>query len=195
MARPAKYDRDVMLEKALDLFWTKGYEATSVQDLLTGLDIHRGTLYDSFGDKHTLYLEVLDFYQKKVGVQLLGILQEPGSKKAAIEKLFRALVNNFAAENGRRGCLYTNASMELSLSDTQVAAKVSVSQELLGQALLLALQEAQAAGEIPVRSAPELQTLAGFLLSNLQGLRVLARTYTNVRELDGIAKIALAALG
>ncbi|QJX47975.1 TetR/AcrR family transcriptional regulator [Hymenobacter taeanensis] len=194
MARPAKYDRDVMLEKALDLFWTRGYEATSVQDLLTGLDIHRGTLYDSFGDKHTLYLEVLDFYQKKVGAKLLTILQQPGSKKAAIQALFQTMVNNFATDNGRRGCLYTNATMELSLCDEQVAAKVALSQQQLGQGLLKALQEAQAAGEIPSRSPQELQVLAAFLLNNLQGLRVLARTHENVRELHQIAKLALAAL-
>ncbi|MCB2409161.1 TetR/AcrR family transcriptional regulator [Hymenobacter lucidus] len=194
MARPAKYDRETMLQRALDLFWTKGYEATSVQNLLTGLDIHRGTLYDSFGDKHTLYLEVLAYYEDKVGKPLLALLWQPGSKKVAIEQLFATLVRNFGQDTGRRGCLVTNAAMELALSDAEVAARVGFNQQRFADGFLQALQQAVADGDLAPRTPEQLQTLALFLLTTLQGLRVLARTHTHFAELQQVANLALAAL-
>jgi TetR/AcrR family transcriptional repressor of nem operon len=194
MPRPAKYDRTTMLDRALDLFWTKGYEATSVHDLLAGLDIHRGTLYDSFGDKHSLFMEVLAHYQQNVGTKLLHVLAQPGSKKQAIHRLFQMLIDNVGTANGRRGCLLTNTAMELAQCDAQVATAVDQYQGLLLEAFRLALAEAQAAGEIPPRTPEQLQVLAQYLLSNLQGLRVLARTNATVAELHQVAHIALKAL-
>jgi TetR/AcrR family transcriptional repressor of nem operon len=194
MARPAKYPRETMLERALELFWTKGYEGTSVQDLLDALDIHKGTLYDSFGDKHALYMEVLAHYQRTLGGQLLAVLTQPGSKKAAIQELFDRLVTSLASPEGKRGCLFTNATMELALSDAQVAPAVSQSHSRLADAFDQALTEAQQAGEIPLRSPQEVRGLAQFLVSNIQGLRVLARTSPGEDTLRQVAKIALTTL-
>jgi TetR/AcrR family transcriptional repressor of nem operon len=194
MARPAKYPREMMLERAMDLFWTKGYEATSVQNLLDSLDIHRGTLYDSFGDKHGLYMEVLAHYRHTVGGQLLKILAQPGPKKAIIHQLFDLLTGGLATAEGQRGCLFTNATMELSLADAAVATAVGTSQIDLTAAFERTLTEAQQAGEIPQRTPEDVHTLAQFLVTSIQGLRVLARTNSNLTELRQITKIALSVL-
>lgn len=194
MARPAKYPRETMLQRALELFWTKGYEATSVQDLLDGLDIHRGTLYDSFGDKHRLYMEVLAHYKQTVGANLVGILAQPGSKKAHIYQFFDLMAANLATPTGQRGCLFTNATMELSLADATVATAINASHAELTAAFEQTLAEAQQAGEIPARTSAELHTLAQFLVINILGMRVLARTGPSLAELRQISKIALKAL-
>ena len=194
MARPAKYPRETMLERAMDLFWTKGYEATSVQDLLDGLDIHRGTLYDSFGDKHGLYMEVLAHYRNTIGKRLQAILAQPGSKKAVIHQVFDLMTGTLATADGQRGCLLTNATMELSLSDAAVATAVETSQLNLTAAFQQTLTEAQQAGEIRMRTPEETQALAQYLVTNIQGLRVQARTNCNLLALQQITKIALSVL-
>jgi TetR/AcrR family transcriptional repressor of nem operon len=194
MARPAKYPRETMLERAMDLFWTKGYEATSVQDLLNGLDIHRGTLYDSFGDKHGLYMEVLAHYRNTIGARLLKTLAQPGSKKAIIYQVFDLMTSTLATAEGRRGCLLTNATMELSLSDAAVAGAVGTSQLNLTAAFEQTLTEAQQAGEISARSPPDLHALAQYLVTSIQGLRVQARTNANLLALRQITKIVLSVL-
>lgn len=194
MARPAKYPRETMLQRALDLFWTKGYEATSVQDLLAGLDIHRGTLYDSFGDKHGLYLEVLAHYQRTVGERLLAGLAQPGSKKVAIRALFGRLVASLASAEGLRGCLLTNATMELALTDADVGPAASQAHLRLVEALAQALAAARQAGELSPRSPAQVRGLAEFLGSSILGLRVLARTQPGEAVLRQVADLALSIL-
>jgi TetR/AcrR family transcriptional repressor of nem operon len=184
MARPIKYPHETLLQRALDLFWTKGYEATSVQDLLTHLDIHKGTLYASFGDKHTLYLEVLAYYQRTVNKRLLAVLAEPGSPLATI----RALVE------GRRGCLFTNATMESALADGEIAAVVGQAQTQLTGALERTLTAAQQAEEMPHHSPQQTRSLALFLSTAIQGLRVVARTNPSEDSLRQVATIALSVL-
>jgi TetR/AcrR family transcriptional repressor of nem operon len=194
MARPIKYPHETLLQRALDLFWTKGYEATSVQDLLTHLDIHKGTLYASFGDKHTLYLEVLAYYQRTINERLLAVLAEPGSPLATIRALFDRLVTSLASVEGRRGCLFTNATMESALADGEIAAVVGQAQTQLTGALERTLTAAQQAEEMPRYSSQKIRSLALFLSTAIQGLRVVARTSPSEYSLQQVAAIALSVL-
>ncbi|WP_128547068.1 TetR/AcrR family transcriptional regulator [Larkinella soli] len=194
MARPVKYDRDILLQKAMDIFWTKGYEAASVHDLLTGLDIHRGTLYDSFGDKHSLFMEVLEYYERNVGFPLLRILEQPGPKKAAIRDLFDRLVTVLSSESGRRGCLMTNAAIERALCDDTVAARTERVNAVWIGSFRKALETAQSAGEMPPRDPQATEALARYLYATVQGLRVLARTSRSSAELRPVVEIALTSL-
>jgi TetR/AcrR family transcriptional repressor of nem operon len=194
MARPIKYPHETLLQRALDLFWTKGYEATSVQDLLTHLDVHKGTLYASFGDKHALYLEVLAYYQRTVNERLLAVLAEPGSKVGAIRHLFDRLVASLASAEGRRGCLFTNATMEAGLAEGAVASVVIHAQAQLTEALERALTAAQQAGEMPRHAAQKTHSLALFLSTTIQGLRVMARTGPGEDSLRQVVALALSLL-
>jgi TetR/AcrR family transcriptional repressor of nem operon len=192
MARPRKFDTNLLLEKAMHVFWQRGYEQTSVQDLVQALAVHPGTLYDTFGDKHALLVAVLDRYAATVGNQLLGLLNQPGPRRQAIERLFEASVTHLAGEQGRYGCLMTNVAMERALCDSDSARRVAAYQETVEAAFVQALQEAQATGEMAPRSAADTLSLARFLNGCLQGMRVLARSGPQARpRLQAIAQQAL----
>jgi TetR/AcrR family transcriptional repressor of nem operon len=192
VARPRKFDTDLLLEKAMHLFWKQGYEQTSVQELGGALSVHPGTLYDTFGDKHALLLTVLDRYVKTVGCQVLDVLKEPGSRRQAIERLFALSVARLTSETGSYGCLMTNIAMERAHCDAQTTRRVADYQQTVEEALVEALKEAQASGELSPRPESDTLSLARFLNGCLQGMRVLARSGPQARaRIEAIAQNAL----
>src|ERR1043166_8391314 len=113
MARHKEFDRDEALHKAMEVFWARGYEATSMQNLVEHMGISRQSLYDTFGDKHSLYLEALDRYQEVESRKLIELLERPGSVKKALRQLFTGVVEGSLCDGQRRGCLMNNAMSEL----------------------------------------------------------------------------------
>src|SRR6266851_1586631 len=89
MPRQKEFDREAALDGAMAAFWTKGYTATSIEDLVTRMGIQRGSLYATFGDKRSLFLSALGRYQRVVTRELLAALEAPGSGLAAIRRFFR----------------------------------------------------------------------------------------------------------
>src|SRR5260370_35536195 len=84
MARPREFDRDEALKRALAVFWEKGYEATSTDDLIRAIGIGRQSMYDTFGDKHQLYLEALRLYEANTGAALFKRLYKAPSPCVAL---------------------------------------------------------------------------------------------------------------
>jgi TetR/AcrR family transcriptional repressor of nem operon len=192
VARPRKFDTDLLLDKAMHLFWKQGYEPTSVQDLGGVLAVHPGTLYDTFGDKHALLLLALDRYVKTVGCQVMDVLKEPGSRRQAIERLFEVSVTRLTSETGAYGCLMTNIAMERAHCDPETIRRVAAYQQTVEEALAEALREAQAKGELAPRTEADTLSLARFLNGCLQGMRVLARSGPQARaRIEAIAQNAL----
>ena len=195
MARPAKFDTEPLLDKAMNLFWRQGYEATSVQELGNELDLHPGSIYNTFGDKHTLFMAVLDRYVTTLGCSLTDLLSQPGSRLRAIEQVFQTSVELLSGNAGRRGCLMTNTAMECADYDPEAARKVAAYQQTMEDALTDTLNLAQANGEIRPRTPEEVQTLARFLNGCLQGMRVLAHSGPDARpRLEAMAQLALQAV-
>jgi TetR/AcrR family transcriptional repressor of nem operon len=192
VARPRKFDTDLLLDKAMHLFWKRGFEQTSVQDIGQALAVHPGTLYDTFGDKHALLMSVLDRYVKTVGCQVLDVLKEPGPRRPAIERLFAVSVARLTSEDGPYGCLMTNIAMERAHCDAQTSRRVAAYQQTVEEALAEVLREAQARGELSPRPEADTLALARFLNGCLQGMRVLARSGPQARaRLEAIAQKAL----
>ena len=192
MARTKEFDPDAVLQKALELFWERGYEATSMADLVAHLGISRASLYDTFGSKHDLYVQALDRYVQSRDPGLVEILSQPGPVLPAV----RALVDAYAAESldGRsRGCMVVNAAVELMPRDPQAARRVEASWDTLETALTSALTRARAQGEIPAGKDP--RALARFLLVMLQGMRVLGRAHPEPGRVRDAAAQALSLLG
>ena len=94
MARPKAFDEEVVLDRAVEVFWAKGYEATSIQDLVDAMGIQRGSLYATFGGKHQLFLTALDRYGEVVVKKLLAILESKPSALESIEQFFAQLVEH-----------------------------------------------------------------------------------------------------
>jgi TetR/AcrR family transcriptional repressor of nem operon len=192
MPRPREFDRDVVLDRAMRVFWTWGYEAASVQRLMTRMGIQRGSLYATFGDKRGLFFAALDRYDRVATARLLAALESPGSGKMAIRDFFRLKVE-LAMEPGRpRGCLVTNSATELASRDRGTATKVGAVLAKLEAGFHRAVERAQKAGEID--GARNARALARFLTSSAQGLSVMAKTFPERVILEDIVTVTLAAL-
>ncbi|MDT0449113.1 TetR/AcrR family transcriptional regulator [Streptomyces hesseae] len=176
MARTKEFDPDAALQSALELFWERGYEATSMADLVERLGIARASLYSTFGGKHDLYLKALERYGEQQNPRIVAELSQPGPALPAV----RALVRRFAAEAAgdapRRGCFVTNTAVELGPRDPAAARRVEEAWHHMETALTSALIRAAAQGELPEDRDPV--ALARMLLVLLQGLRVTGRLDT-----------------
>lgn len=193
MARPKTFDRTQMLDKAVELFWDRGYEATSINDLLDHLGIRRQSLYDTFGDKHALFLEALKRYdERQNSVSVIGILEGPGSGKEVIERVFHTAVQILKQTKPPRGCLIVNTMVELAPHDEEVARWIAERVAQTQQAFYRALTRAYEEGELQAQH--DLLALARFLTAALQGLNLTARANGDPDQLQDIANVALSVL-
>jgi TetR/AcrR family transcriptional repressor of nem operon len=192
MARPKTFDPALVIDRAMHVFWRQGYEATSVQDLVDALEIGRGSLYDTFGDKHALFLATLDHYSEMVFTALLPPLQSEGSVRDSLQQFLVRVLDLATAPASPPGCLITNTLAELGLRDTDVAQRILSNYQQLDAALIIALRRGQERGEISERhSAP---ALARFLLTTMQGLRILAKGQPDRALLEEVISVALTTL-
>jgi TetR/AcrR family transcriptional repressor of nem operon len=192
MGRTKEFDPDAVLQQALELFWERGYEATSMADLVAHLGIARASIYATFGGKHDLYLKALERYQRTRDPEVVTMLSQPGPVLPAIQALLEWYANESVHDERRRGCMGVNAAVELVARDPQVARRVESSWNTLETMLTAALTRAQAQGELPADKDPV--ALARFLLVVLQGMRIFGRAHPNPDRLRDAAEQAFAAL-
>lgn len=192
MARPREFEIDEALDAAMELFWEKGYEATSIADLTERLGIGRASLYAAFGDKHELYLRALDRYIKTRDPDPVELLSRPGPVLPAVRALVRAYAEESACDAKRRGCMIVNAATERLPGDAAVERRIEAAWNALETALVSALIRARAQGELPPDRDP--RALARFILVLLQGMRVVAKGSPDPDRLRDAADQALALL-
>ena len=191
MARPREFDCGEALRRALAVFWEKGFEATSTDDLVRAMGIGRQSMYDTFGDKHQLYLEALQLYEANSGAELFKRIYETPSPFVAICDYILSIADGTSADRSR-GCFYVNATNELASSDPDVAAVIRTSSARCEAAFERILREAKQRGEVD-RSVDE-RVAARFLLSTIRGLRVSAKADVEPEDLRAIATLALSTL-
>lgn len=192
MARHKEFDPDLALERAMHLFWRRGYEATSVQDLLDELGVARQSLYATFGSKDELYARALDRYCAHHSGALVDALE--GAQE--IRPVLRTLLHDMAAADtsgpDRRGCLLVNAATERAGGDPATAQRVNQTLCRVEAALELALLRARARGELRADTDPV--GLARFLTTFIQGLRVMGKGGAGRAVLDDAISTALSLL-
>ncbi|GGS12427.1 TetR family transcriptional regulator [Streptomyces aureoverticillatus] len=194
MARTKEFDPDAALTAALELFWSRGYEATSMADLVEHLGIGRASIYATFGNKRELYLKAVDRYTELCEPMLVDELSRPGPALPGI----RAVLHRFAAESSERdtrlaGCFVTNTAAELAPHDPAADRRVELNWEQIETLLHSALSRARAQGEIPEGRDP--RALARMLLVLLQGMRVVGKVSGGEARVRDAADAALALLG
>ena len=192
MARPREFEHDVVLDRAMRTFWSRGYEATSVQDLVDRMGIQRGSLYATFGDKRALFFAAIDRYDRVVTAKLLAALDEPASGADAIRQFFRLKIELAVAAGRPRGCLVTNSATELATRDRATATRVAAVLTKIEAAFHRAVVRGQKAGEIDRARKP--QALARFLTSSAQGLSVMAKAFPERAILEDVVDVILAVL-
>ncbi|ARZ66865.1 TetR/AcrR family transcriptional regulator [Streptomyces sp. HU2014] len=171
MARTKEFDPDAALQSALELFWERGYEATSMADLVEHLGVARASLYATFGNKHELYLKALERYGEQSTV--LEELSRPGPALPAVRALIRRFADESACDELRRGCFITNTAVELAPRDPDAGRRVERSWDGMETALTSALLRARAQGELPAGRDPA--GLARMLFVLMQGMRVVGK--------------------
>ncbi len=192
MARPREFDRDRALDRAMRLFWKQGYEATSVQDLREHLGLHPGSLYNTFRDKHSLFLEALDRYEATEGDRTCQLLGANDAGRKAIRQLFLLVVEADAKDPDRKGCLMVNSAVELAAHDPEVRRRAEASRGQLVRLFRQAILRGQQRGEINVEH--DADALSEFLVNSLFGLRLTAKLVTDQATLRQVVETTLRAL-
>ncbi len=191
IGRPTEFDRQDVLEKAMGLFWRNGYEATGLTDLTNEMGIGRQSLYNAFGDKHSLFVEAIKHYASRNSQPLIGILQAPGSGVSNIRKALEAVVS-FATNGDCCGCLVTNSIVELAPHDEEVAEVVRSALNRVEKAFKDAVDRAVESGEISANT--DTRAVARFLNNTLHGMVVLGKASASKTVLRDVVKIALSKL-
>jgi len=193
MARPKEFDREEALDRAVELFWRRGYEATSMNDLVEHLAIGRQSLYDTFGDKHALYLAAITRYRQRHAGWFHGVLDAPVPVRRALANLFDTLIAEQCGDVDHKGCFLVNAAMELGAGDREVRRSISIDREALERAIEVRLVAAQEAGEIAPHLSP--LSLARFFAAIVHGLVVTAKMTRNRSAVEDAARVAVSILG
>ena len=178
VTRTKEFEPDRALDSAMDLFWRRGYEATSVHDLVAEMGIGRGSMYGTFGDKRALFLAALERFEESRVSRADEILEGSASAVEGIRRLFETTIEGLVSYEPRRGCLLANTAVELAPHDEDAFER--------------ALVRGRATGEIPADRDPK--ALARFLVSTLHGVRVLARAGVDRAVLDDSVRMALEVL-
>ncbi len=190
MPKPKQFDQEKTIQLAMRLFWTQGYEATSIQDLVETLDLSRSSIYDTFGDKHQLFLKALDNYRQLIVQNIERLLMSDQPFPAMLARLFDQFIND--GQGRTQGCFMVNSIAELAPQDPEVVDIAARYSGEVQQLLIQALAAAQARGEI--RTTAEPQALALFLFNNLQGLRILLKSEKDTTRLVAVRDLTLAVL-
>jgi TetR/AcrR family transcriptional repressor of nem operon len=190
MGRSKEFEESEVLQKAMELFWKQGYEKTSMSDLVEHMGVHRGSLYDTFGDKHTLFLKTLDRFGEFIRARLKSETSRAETAKQAIQFIFDLMIEGTGGINW--GCLYVNSAAELALRDMDVNEKTEEAFIRTEHLLADLIRKGQQSGEFSCDYDAEV--LAESLHNTLLGIRVLARTSASKEKLYRIADFSLALL-
>ncbi len=175
----------------MEIFWTKGYEATSVQDLVDAMGINRGSLYDTFGDKHALFTAAITHYGRTITQSIEDTLDGPGSPLGNIRKLMSQIADP-APDGECRGCLATNTVVELAPHDPEVAEAVKALLRRVEKAFHRTLVRAVEIGELSPDANP--RALARFLCCTIQGLVVMGKASASRSTIKDIVKVTLSTM-
>jgi AcrR family transcriptional regulator len=168
MARPREFDENKVIENLMNVFWNKGYEASTMQDLVKASGLLKGSLYGAFGDKQALYLMALKHYDRTRIQAGIDMLNGEGSARQKIARLFDNVIESTKRGLFAGGCLLCNASLEKAVSDKQVKSEIKTTIRRLKGAIMDAI-------EMDGVNEDQAASLAAFIVSAYFGTRVLAR--------------------
>jgi len=190
--RPREFNVDAALNRALDAFWSKGYEATSVDDLCAITGLSRSSLYSTFGSKRDLLLRSVDRYVERRTPDIAAILAQPMPVREALATLARQFIEQIVSGPGRRGCFLGNCAAELPRGDRAALARVRQGLAQTEATFRAALMRAVACGELP--SDVDIRALARFLTAGFQGLRLIGKVNPGRAVLEDVARTMLQCL-
>lgn len=192
MARPREFDEETVLDAAVQCFWDRGYEATSVRDLIDRTGLTGASLYNAFGDKRALYQKALEHYVDGSIVDRIKRCERMAPREA-IEAFFAEILRRSLGDRQHKGCMLVNAALDVAPHDPDFRKIVAGVLVRIEDFFLACVRAGQSDGTI--NRSLEAENIARHLLGVLMGVRVLARVRPERTLLEGIVMTALATLG
>ncbi|MEM0982732.1 MAG: TetR/AcrR family transcriptional regulator [Planctomycetota bacterium] len=174
LGRPREFDVDEALDKAMDAFWARGYEATSVADLMGAMGLQKGSIYKAFGDKHSLFLRALDRYLDEVIEAVKSAISSAPDERMAVRGWLSGVVaGRCSRSNRRRGCFAINSLVELAPHDPEVNTRLRRHLEQLRGLIVPVVAAGQSKGLLRDNASAEAAT--DMLIAFVQGIVADAR--------------------
>jgi AcrR family transcriptional regulator len=190
--RPRTFDETEALDRALSVFWEKGYEGASLSDLTEAMGINRPSLYAAFGDKRALFLRALDRYAAGPAAYAAEAIERAATGREAAGALLHAMADRLTASGHPRGCLAVHGALSCSDEGADVARELARRRGELECGLRRRFERAAAEGELPPGAATA-AALAKFVTTVAHGMGVQAKSGATAGELHAVADLALAA--
>ena len=188
MPRSKTYDDDLVLEKAMKVFWLHGYEATSVRLLEKEMGINQFSIYSSFQNKKNLFINAIRSYREYMKNHHFQLLLQENAGFQELERFFLEAVNVNLTERRSKGCLIVNTAGELGDKDSDIAREINQYYDFIREMIKNVLRNAVRKQEIPVITDVEQQ--ANFFLGVMQSLSVASKTMEN-KQLNDFISLAL----
>jgi TetR/AcrR family transcriptional repressor of nem operon len=192
MAREREFDPTQALDRAVALFWERGYSETSMEDLVDTTGVSRYGIYGTFGNKRELFIAALRRYAHVMAVETRPELFLPDAGLADLKAFFRAMLERAIGPEAQRGCMICNTAIEIAPHDETIAAAVRGLFDELASVFTTALQNAKKSGD--VSKSLDVKATAEVLVGMLQGAAVFARTGTSKARLKRYVDSAMAIL-
>lgn len=192
MARTKDFDEQEVLAKAMRLFWHKGYNATSMQDLVDGLGISRSSLYDTFGDKRSLYLKALERYRQSAGGKMCAVVSHTASARQGVRQLLEMVTRELLGDEQHKGCFMVNAGVETAPHDAEVNRLIGQQDQMMEDAFYNTILKGQQSGEIGSRR--DARALTRFISNVIKGMQVSAKSNTDPSFFEDIIETTMLAL-
>jgi TetR/AcrR family transcriptional repressor of nem operon len=190
--RPREFDIDRALEAATRQFWAAGYEATSLQDLLKTMRLSKSSLYQTFGNKHELFICCIDRYQQT----MVSVLSEQLANSISVERFLNDFLEGVISQakncSTRKGCFLVNTANELSQRDPVIATAVSGGignvAEVFRQAIKQGKQQKELDSSLPTES------LVDYFMTSVSGLRTMVKTGADITALQPVVQLIMKTL-
>ncbi|MBA3663911.1 MAG: TetR/AcrR family transcriptional regulator [Bacteroidetes bacterium] len=192
MPKNKQFNKEIVLEAAAGIFRQKGYNGTSIDDILTATGLSRSSLYDSFQDKHNLYLKSLEFYKDSNDKKIQTVDEKNLNGLEKLETMFKSVVNHLVEHPDDNGCLLVNAAAEMSKQCFKTSQVVCNNKDEVQDILSSWISDAEQKKVLKLHKPAKIY--GQFLYNTLCGLRVMSQSGAGKTELNNVVKVALDSL-
>lgn len=186
VGRPRGFEEDQVLDAAMNTFWNQGYEGTSLKDLCSATGLHKGSLYQAFGDKHELFLKSLKYYMEQSFKEVAASAYLHDSPMANLRSLLNEITIKCIEGSG---CMVINSLIEMAPHDQEVKQMIDQSYAMEKRFLTDLIDRAQRNGEITIKQEPD--RLAAVLMVTLAGLAATVKGFSNTDHISYVLEDVL----
>lgn len=190
--RPRKFDRNVALQNALNVFWAKGFDCTSMPDLVTAMKINSPSIYAAFGSKEKLFQETVELYNEMEGGKIWASMDTEPTARLAIQAMLHASAEEFTSDNKPHGCFITLGALASEGGNESIRQDLQRRRKLCISLIQARLERGESEGELP--TGQDWSQIAAFYTSLQQGMSIQARDGASREVLLAVADLAMTTL-